>query len=188
MTQKLRFATGSVGLLAAMGAIVLMSSCRHSDVVAQTTPSGALMFPKVSGTNLLDEPITLPDDVRGQPTLVHVAFFRRQQDQVDSWLAHLDRLESEGIQVLECPTISSARWGWMAGFIDGGMRSGIEAEAARRRTVSLYTDTAKFRDALGLETNREIYSVMLDAEGRVLGIEAGEFSEQKFDRMLSTVE
>lgn len=144
-----------------------------------------VMFPKVSGSNLLKEKVQFPDDLMGRPTLALVAFKRQQQGEVDTWLAHLDEFEGRGLRVLELPTISGMRYGWMAGFIDGGMRSGIPDPAARARTVTLYTNTAKFREALGLETRDEIYAVLLDDEARVVRIEAGAWSEEKMGRVMA---
>ncbi len=165
--------------------LLMLASCRSSPVIAGGD-GARLRFPSVSGSNLLKEPVRLPDDLAGSPALVLVAFKQRQQLEVNTWLANEDRIEKliPGVQIIETPTISSARWGLLAWWIDNGMRSGIQDEQARRRTVTLYTNVRAFREALGLETDQTPYAVLLDPGGNVLAIEAGAFDEQKLDRML----
>ncbi|MFT5424709.1 MAG: hypothetical protein ACI89L_002507 [Phycisphaerales bacterium] len=143
-----------------------------------------MMFPRVKGENLHREEVRFPDDLKGSSTLVLVAFRRKQQGAVDTWLAHLDEFEALGVRVIETPTISGMKYGWMSGFIDGGMRSGIKEDAARSRTVTIYTNTSKFRDALGIESSEEIYAVLLDDGARVLQIEAGDWSSEKMRTMM----
>lgn len=148
----------------------------------------AMYFPTISAENLNKEPITLPDDLAGNPALVLVAFKRQQQTNINTWLDQLETIEQAipGVRVIETPTISSLYWGWMAGFIDGGMRSGIPDPDARARTITLYTNVNKFREALGLESKDTIYAILLDEEGRVLQIAEGDYSTEKFAQLLNS--
>ena len=185
-TTRMGLAAG-VAVVAGIG--LGMASCQNARVTAMDDGGepARVVFPRVSGSNLLKEKVRFPDDLMGQPTLALVAFKRQQQREVDTWLARLEEFEGRGVRVLELPTISGMAWGWMAGFIDGGMRSGIPDPAARARTVTLYTDTAKFREALGLETRDEIYAVLLDDEARVVRVEAGVWSEEKMGRVMGSL-
>lgn len=173
-----------VGVLLVIATAAVITACRHSPV-RPVTQEGATLFPSVSGENLHGERVTFPDDLKGQPALVLVAFKREQQADVDTWLNQLDAIEAAipGIRVIETPTISSARWGWFAWFIDGGMRSGIPDPDARARTITLYTDVGKFRDILGMETDTQIYAVLLDANGRVRLVESGTFTPDAPQRL-----
>ncbi|MDF1809555.1 MAG: hypothetical protein P1U42_07665 [Phycisphaerales bacterium] len=175
------------------GVTLCVSGCRHQSLRVYEQASvmqdeSVMYFPTISAENLNREPVTLPDDLAGNPAIVLVAFKRQQQSNVNTWLDQLTMIEESipGVRVIETPTISSFYWGWMAGFIDGGMRSGIPDQDARARTITLYTNTQKFRDALGLESNSTIYAVLLDDSGRVLRIEPGDFSQEKFDRLLDS--
>lgn len=180
---------GTIGVAAGTG-LLMMSGCSLNRITnIETAPSqnGQLLFPTVSAQNLLDEPVTLPDDLLGNPAIVHVAFFQKQQELVNTWLAEMDRLEAafEGVRVIETPVIKG-RWAIMAGFIDNGMRSGILEQQARARTITLFTDTKDFREALDLPTDRDVYTLLLDADARVLATEPGVFSEEAFQRLIDT--
>ena len=179
-----------LGFALVIATAAVVTACRHSPVRA-VNEDGATLFPSVSGENLHGEKVTFPDDLKGQPALVLVAFKREQQAEVDTWLAQIGAFEAAipGIRIVETPTISSTRWGWFAWFIDGGMRSGIPDDAARARTITLYTDVAKFREALGMETDGQIYAVLLDADARVRLVEPGVFTPdavQRYAELLRT--
>jgi len=193
LSKATRFATCIASSIVVGGIILSNGGCRHQSlrVNEQATlmnEESVMMFPTISAEDLNKDPITLPDDLAGNPALVLVAFKRQQQNNVNTWLNQLAMIEETipGVRVIETPTISSFYWGWMAGFIDGGMRSGIPDHEARARTITLYTNTQKFRDALGLESSSTIYAVLLDDSGRVLRIEPGDFSQEKFDRLLDS--
>jgi hypothetical protein len=71
------------------------------------------------------------------------------------------------LRYYELPTIARlnpvTRW-----FIDRGMRGGISDPAARAATITLYIDKEPFRRALGIEGERTITVLLLDARGRVV--------------------
>lgn len=172
-----------LGIALVIATAAVVTACRHSPVRA-VHEDGATLFPSVSGENLHGEKVTFPDDLKGQPALVLVAFKREQQAEVDTWLAQIGAFEAAipGIRVVETPTISSTRWGWFAWFIDGGMRSGIPDDAARARTITLYTDVTRFRETLGMKTDDQIYAVLLDADARVRLVEPGVFTPDATQR------
>ncbi len=168
---------------------LMIASCRHqslglrSDVERIRTP----YFPRITAENLNREQVTLPDDLAGSPALVLVAYKQKQQTNVNTWLDRMDEIESAipGVQIIETPTISSGRWGWMAGFIDGGMRSGIPSTEARARTITLYTDVSLFNQALMIDSTDTIYAVLLDAEGEVVKVVEGDFTPAKLGTLSS---
>lgn len=143
-------------------------------------------FPRIESNDLNGDAVTLPDDLAGSPALVLVAFKQRQQINVNTWLNKLEQIEAgiEGVRVIETPTISGKKWGWMAGFIDSGMRSGIPDPEARARTITLFTDVGDFREALGLESVDTIYGVLLDEQSRVVDVVEGDFTDEKLQRLI----
>lgn len=132
------------------------------------TVDGAIRFPGVTGDNLARETYDLPGDFEGDLNLLFVAFRRRQQGAVDTWVPLADQLEAEfpGLRYYELPVISRlyrpVKW-----FIDGGMRGGIPDEDTRERTITVYTDTDAFRDPLGIDSEDTIQVLLVDPAGTV---------------------
>jgi hypothetical protein len=164
-------------LIAAITGAVCAGIASAEDASVDSTTA---LFPTVHASNLEGEKLTLPEDFEGELNLVFIAFLREQQDDVDTWLPIGKELEREypSLRYYELPTIYQAnpayRW-----FINNGMRRGIKDPVARARTITLYLDKAKFRKALGLPHEGTIYTLLLDAEGRVIWMADGRSSKAK---------
>ena len=130
--------------------------------------AAGLLFPTISGDNLSGKHMTLPRDFEGQPNIVIVAFFREQQSLVDTWKSVLEELRKQhpDLRTYELPTIGKG-YILMKWIISTGMRSGIKDTDTRDHTVTLYTDTRKFRRELDLPTDRTIYVLLVDSKGVV---------------------
>lgn len=126
-----------------------------------------MTFPTVSGSNLLREKLTLPQDFQGQLNLVFIPFEQWQQLEVDSWIPLASKLENQfdGLFYYELPTIQ-ARNSLFKLFINEGMRAGIPNAKSRERTITLYLDKADFRAALGLPDEEHIYLLLVDRQGQ----------------------
>ncbi len=74
---------------------------------------------------------------------------------------------------------------WM---IDSGMRGGIPDPATRARTITLYLDKQRFRQALGLPDEDHIYLLLIDQDGRVYCQSHGPYSPEKAASLLAAVE
>ncbi len=179
-------------LLAALGiGSLMLASCRHQSLGLRTQAERVRTpyFPTITAENLNKEEITLPTDLAGNPALILVAYKQQQQTNVNTWLDRMDEIQTAipGVQIIETPTISSGRWGWMAGFIDGGMRSGIPDPDARARTITLYTDVSLFNQALMIEDTDTIYAVLLDEAGEVVTTIEGDFTEEKISMLAGSL-
>jgi hypothetical protein len=128
-----------------------------------------MIFPTVSGSNLLRQQLTLPKDFQGRLNLVFIAFEQWQQMEVDSWISLAEELENQvsGLYYYELPIIQSRNtlYQW---FINEGMRAGIPNPKARQRTITLYLDKRKFRKALEFPDEKHIYLLLLDSQGKVI--------------------
>lgn len=136
-------------------------------------------FPKLTASNLQKKTLSLPDDFAGERNLLLIAFQRKQQENVDTWLREMKRFESSpDFHYYELPTISKlnpiTRW-----FINRGMRSGIPDPEARARTITLYLDKAEFKKALNLPDENQIYAILVDRTGKVYWRSEGDFDEAK---------
>ena len=133
-------------------------------------------FPTIKASNLSKQTFRLPGDLEGQLNVIAIAFQRWHQDEVDSWVPALEQMEHEipGLRYYELPVIRSMnpinQW-----LLDEGMRAGIPSRSTRARTITIYTDKARFRQALDLPNEDHIYLLLLDRQGQVLWRGQGPF-------------
>jgi hypothetical protein len=147
-----------------------------------------MQFPNVSGSNLQRQQLTLPQNFQGERNLVFVAFEQWQQTQVDTWIPFARQLEESypAVRYYELPTIR--RLNTLARtFINEGMRAGIPDLVARERTITLYLDKKRFREALQLPGEDDIYVLLLDRQGRVLWRAEGAFTPDKGESLASAI-
>ncbi len=143
-----------------------------------------LEFPRITGTNLNKQRFNLPGDFKGELNLVLVAFQRKQQLMVNTWLPTADLLESihRNLRYYELPTISRmnpvARW-----FINYGMRSGIKDLKSRQKTITLYLDKEPFCKALDIPDEENIYIFLVDKQGQVIWRSEGPCNVEKAERL-----
>ena len=126
-----------------------------------------MTFPTLSGSNLLRQKMTLPQDFQGKFNLIFVPFEQWQQMEVDSWMALAKKLEEQfdGLVYYELPTIQN-RNTFFKMFINEGMRAGIPNPKTRERTITLYLDKADFRTALDMSDEAHIYLLVIDQQGK----------------------
>jgi len=149
-------------------------------ILSLTLLSDSAKFPVVTSANLEGRTFTLPRDFEGERNVVFVAFERRQQADVDSWVPFVKSLlaRTPDAEYYEIPTIKRmvAPMRWM---INRGMRGGIDDGGARERTITLYLDKEPFKRALGISSEQEITVLVVDREGNVRWHAAGAFSDDK---------
>lgn len=141
-------------------------------------------FPAVSGYNLQREEYQFPEDFTGRWNLLIVPFKREQQRDVNTWVPALQRLEQEfpGFIYYELPTIYSLP-ALSRTFINEGMRAGIPDQTARERTITLYLDKDRFKEAVGIDSEQVIHLLLVDQKGQILWRAQGAFLEEILDEL-----
>jgi hypothetical protein len=140
----------------------------------------APVFPPVTGQNLNGKRFDLPGDFQGPASFVFVAYVRGQQSQVDSWKSVVADARKRYPQVgqYEVPTLSRGN-SLFRGFIDGGMRNGIQDPAVRAVTITLYIDKRPFNASLGITSEDEIAVLLVKPDGTVLWRSGGAYADGK---------
>lgn len=158
----------------------LFSGCIGAGPVSNVVTRGSKKFPALKGTNLQGVEIDVPAGLQGKPRLVAVAFLREQQEDVDTWVAHLDELRKNHpkLSFYEIPMVYKGNVLFRF-WLNNGMRSGIPDEQKRRSTITVYTDVEAFLKEVGASTNRQIQVFLLDDEGTIVGRAAGAYSSEK---------
>ena len=146
-------------------------------------------LPQLSGRSLDGRHHQLPDDLRAQHTFIVAAFRREQQALVDEWLPWLAEIEGRraDVAVYELPVLSST-YSPARRLIDGGMARGVGTDAARARTITVYTDVGHVVRELGLPGTDTIGVLLIDRSGRILAREHGGFDDQKAARLITSLE
>lgn len=112
--------------------------------------------------------MALPDAFEGERNVVLVAFLRRHQPLVDSWVPWLEdeARRDPGLRFYELPTIAR-RWAPLRPFIDGGMASAIGDPAVLQRTVTVYGDLGRVTGPLGITDRSTIALFLVEPPGWV---------------------
>lgn len=148
-----------------------------------------MRFPTVEATNLSGREYTLPTGLEGDLNILAVAFQMWHQNEVDTWMPLLEQLERRlpAVRAYELPVLRSmnrfSQW-----MIDQGMRGGIPDPATRARTITLYLDKERFREAMGLPDEDHIYVLLIDRDGQVHWQARGPYSAEKASSLMAAVE
>lgn len=139
-----------------------------------------IQFPNVSGRNLQRQAVQFPQDFPAKYTVVLMAFWREQQNDVDTWLPFVNVLEKlyRETAYVEFPVVyEMSPMGQF--FLNEGMRAGIPDQKARQRTTTLYLDKSSFLGKLQIQSQDQIQVLLVAEDGRVLWRERGRFSPVK---------
>ena len=149
------------------------------------TPATAeIIFPDLEADDLNGRTLSLPKDLPGQPTIVLIAFKRKQQSSVDEWVDRLDLLPEGGPAWIEMPVVGRGA-AIFRSFVDKGMRAGITSEVMRGRTITIYSSRRAFNNALGIRSMKDIYVALVDPNGTVHILIQGDVSEEKMKKLRS---
>jgi hypothetical protein len=125
-------------------------------------------FPRVEARNLEGLGVRLPDAFTGARNVVIVAFQRKHQGLVDSWVPWLQEHASAdpGLRFYEVPTIGRI-WAPLRNMIDGGMAAAIRDPVVLQRTLTVYGDVSRLTRPLGIQSRSTIALIVVDGGGRV---------------------
>jgi hypothetical protein len=144
----------------------------------------SIEFPRVRARNLEGLDVSLPDAFTGERNVVLVAFLRRHQSLVDSWLPWLEEHAAgdPGLAFYEIPTIGRI-WAPVRTMIDGGMAAAIRDPVVLRRTLTVYGDVGRLTRPLGIVDRSTIALFVVDGGGRVHWSSAGGFDPSTADTL-----
>ena len=151
-----------------------LSACPHwrrtspGGVAAYSQEMIGVSFPRLAARDLDGREVTLPAGLPGERNVVLIAFRRDQQKLVDSWVPWLEQRAATDprLRFVELPAIGP-QWEPARPLIDGGMAAAIRDQAARRRTLTVYTDVRRVTVPLGIDDRSTIWLFLVDRAGRV---------------------
>ncbi|WP_076419405.1 hypothetical protein [Colwellia sp. UCD-KL20] len=123
-------------------------------------------FPSVTGQNLEKKQVSIPEDFKGDFTLLLVGYKQNSQFDIDRWLIGLDMTETK-VDVYEIPTIQGLFPRMFSTMIDNGMRKGIPKELWKG-VVTVYEDGEKVQIFTGNENPNNARVLLLDKNGIIV--------------------
>ncbi|MCB0317579.1 MAG: hypothetical protein KDD56_02395 [Bdellovibrionales bacterium] len=135
----------------------------ESSVVPGSTPS----LPAVELADLNGQVYEFPKDLPASQNVLVLGFSHEQKDSTQSWMAPLAELETKysNLSVFKVPVIDNKNAA-LRTIIRNGMRSGSE-EGARSKTLTLFVDSKKLIEHLGITDTDQVSVVLLNSNGQV---------------------
>ena len=133
----------------------------------RSTP--ATHFPEVRGVRLDDTPVTFPDDLPADATLLIVSFRDAQDALSDQWARLGERLQSiygSRFATLELPVVAKSMK-LFGGLATLGVRGQIDNEEERHRTVPIFVDKTVFCKKLACKDQGDVYVFLVAPDGRI---------------------
>lgn len=168
--------------------VMLLTACIGTGDNSDIKPQGKNQFPLLTGIDLLGEERPIPASFAGHLNLVAVAFEREQQEDVNTWIPTAEQLMQQHahLRFYEVPLIYEMNAA-MRGWINNGMRAGIEEKAARERTITVYTDRDQFTSLMNMQT-KSIYLLLLDKKGTILWRHEGVWTKTAYQSLVTKIE
>ena len=161
--------------------IILMASA----LISAVQPGEKL--PALKGEFLSGRRAQLPDAAAGRVALLALGFTYNSRFPVEAWVGRFRKDFGANPQVTfyEIPMIAGmarlAKW-----FIDSGMRKGT-AVKDRENVITVYGDTAAWKERMGYQAPDAAYLVLLDKSGAVRWRHCGAFDEQAYKDLSAQV-
>jgi hypothetical protein len=123
-------------------------------------------FPSITGENLEQETVNIPNDFTSNYTLLLVGYKQNSQFDIDRWLIALDMTETK-VDVYEIPTIQGLFPRMFSTVIDNGMRKGIPKELWKG-VITVYKDGDSVQAFTGNTNPNNARVILLDENGVII--------------------
>jgi hypothetical protein len=156
--------------------------------LASTVRSEAARIPDVHGTSLTNEPVNLPEALRGKVGVLIIGFSRGSRDGVASWGRRLstDYRDSDTVVYYEMPVLASVP-GMMRGLILHSMKSSVP-EQVQPRFVPIMNDEAAWRTLAHYGKADDPYVFLVDGQGEILSQTQGQPTDSAYVELKQQVE
>lgn len=123
-------------------------------------------FPSVTGQNLEQKMVSIPNDFTSDFTLLLVGYKQNSQFDIDRWLIALDMTETN-VDVYEIPSFQGLFPRMFSTMIDNGMRKGIPKEFWKG-VITVYKDGESIQAFTGNEEPNNARAILLNKDGVIL--------------------
>ena len=164
-----------------------LSGCIGSGSNSEIRFTDDTRFPSMTGIDLNGQDRQIPKTFSGEYNIIAIGFEREHQKQINTWIPEADAIMAtrDDVKFYEVPLIYELNAIWRT-WINNGMRSGIQNEIARERTITVYTDREQFTSKMDMDLNN-IYVLLLDREGNILCRTKGALTPQKLKSLKNQI-
>ncbi|MBF7074271.1 hypothetical protein ISG33_12765 [Glaciecola sp. MH2013] len=120
----------------------------------------------VVGESLEGTQVSIPEDFKGNKTLLIFGFIHKSQFDIDRWLIGLDMTQTK-VDVYEIPTLKGMFPEMFSVFIDDAMREGIPKEIWKG-VLTVYGDGEEVQRFTGNQKPKNARVMLLDENGTVI--------------------
>ena len=142
-------------------------------------------FPILKGKSLSQKKWTLPNDLKGQNTILLTGYVQGAQFDIDRWLIGLSMAKVK-TPVFEVPAVKGFFIGLFKERLDQSMRNGIPSEIWKA-VVTVYGDSEKLINFTGSQKPRNSRVFVLDKKGEVIYFHDRGFSVNNLERLLKVL-
>ena len=142
-------------------------------------------FPTLKGKSLSQKKWTLPNDLKGQNTILLTGYVQRSQFDIDRWLIGLSMAKVK-TPIFEVPAVKGFFVGLFKERLDQSMRNGIPNEIWKA-VVTVYGDSEKLINFTGSQNPGNSRVFVLDKNGKVIYFHDRGFSVNNLQRLLKAL-
>ena len=149
----------------------------------------ATHFPEVHGIRLDDTPVTFPDDLPAEATLLIVSFRDALDALADQWARLGERLQAtHGPQfaTLELPVVARSMK-LFGGLATLGVRGQIDTDEERTRTIPIFVDKTLFCKALACTDQGDVYVFLVERSGQIAWRAEGSLDMETIDELETAI-
>ncbi len=160
---------------------------KQGEVVMEEQTNILQAFPAIQAKNLEGKQVAIPDDAKDKVTLVAVAFLRKSQGQLDSWLNPFYEKfgKRDDFMFYEVPMIAKG-YIFMKPIIDNGMRGGLP-QLKHKHVVTFFGDVNKYSKILNIDPKFG-HVFLLDKEGKIRWQNKGYSEKDALEEMFGLAE
>lgn len=148
-------------------------------------------FPEIPTRTLAGNDMVFPQAIRGKMAFVAVVFekggaYQVQQNEANAWTPFYEKeLKPKGVVFYEIPMMAGS-YALARGWIDSGMRSGIDA-SKHDQVACFYGNKKKYLQEMDITELGTAHLFLLDKEGKILVQVAGAPDQNKQKEFLEAL-
>lgn len=168
--------------------MVVFALSSQSFPASAAEKAGEGKIPEVRGTSFANQPVNLPQDLKGKAGILVVGFTQGSRDALTAWGKRLaaDYYDSPAVAYYELPVLAGVPR-LMRGFVTGRIRSSVP-ERGRVHFVPILENEAAWKALTQYKSGDDAYVLVVDGSGIVKWQTHATFSEGIYATMKGQVE